>query len=138
VILGVVAGCWFGVVSVLIEAVSSIWERAGLAGFGRTAGLVPLIAVIVLAVGAYLLVQLGFQLGPLEASFPPNLILDPVVAVVLGAALLGEHVRLASGRSLGYLVCLALVGWAAVRLAGPNPHQLEFDHRSGPSSLPAG
>jgi hypothetical protein len=138
VTFGAVAGCWFGVVSVLIEAVSSIWERAGLAGFGRAAGLVPLIGVIVLAVGAYLLVQIGFQLGPLEASFPPNLILDPVVAVVLGAALLGEHVRLGSGRSLGYLVCVGLVGWAAFRLAGPAPHDLELGHRSGPSSLSAG
>ena len=130
VTFGVVAGCWFGVVSVLIEAVSSVWQRAGLAGFGRWIGLVPLVAVLVLAVGAYLLVQIGFQLGPLGASFPANLILDPVVAVVLGAALLGEHVALGSGRLLGYLGCLALVGWAAVRLAGPAPH----DPRTGPRS----
>jgi hypothetical protein len=138
VTFGVVAGCWFGVVSVLIEAVSSVWQRAGLAGFGRAAGLAPLVAVLVLAVGAYLLVQVGFQLGPLGASFPPNLILDPVVAVVLGAALLGEHVRLGSGRLLGYLVCVALVGWAAVRLAAPAPHDLEVQGRSGSRSLPAG
>ncbi len=121
VAFGVVAGCWFGVVSVLIEAVSSVWEGAGLAGFGRAAGLVPLVAVVVLAAGGYLLVQVGFQLGPLGASFPANLILDPVVAVVLGAALLGEHVRLGPGRLLGYLVCVALLAWPAVRLAAPSP-----------------
>jgi hypothetical protein len=138
VTFGVVAGCWFGVVSVLIEAVSSVWEGAGLAGFGRLAGLVPLVAAVALAVGAYLLVQIGFQLGPLGASFPANLILDPVVAVVLGAALLGEHVRLGSGRLLGYLVCVALVGWAAVRLAAPAPHDLQTERRAGTPSLPTG
>ncbi|MBV9823115.1 MAG: hypothetical protein JO144_12825, partial [Actinobacteria bacterium] len=80
----------------------------------------------------YLLVQVGFQLGPLGASFPANLILDPVVAVVLGAALLGEHVRLGPGRLLGYLVCVALVGWAAVRLAGPVAGERSAAGRSQP------
>ncbi|MGI8667765.1 MAG: DMT family transporter [Jatrophihabitans sp.] len=119
VTFGVVAGCWFGVVSVLIEAVSTVFADDGVAGFGHLAGLVPLLAVLVLALGGYLLVQIGFQLGPLGASFPPNLILDPVVAVVLGAALLGERVPLGPLHLLGYLVCVALIGWAAVRLAEP-------------------
>ncbi|MBV9822820.1 MAG: hypothetical protein JO144_11325, partial [Actinobacteria bacterium] len=59
---GVVAGCWFGVVGVLVEAVSSVWQRAGLAGFGHAEGLVPLVAAVLLAGAAYLLVQVGFQL----------------------------------------------------------------------------
>jgi hypothetical protein len=119
VTFGVVAGCWFGVVSVLIEAVSKVLSDDGLAGFTGAEGLVPLIAVVVLAVGGYLLVQIGFQLGPLGASFPPNLVLDPVVAVVLGAALLGERVPLGPWRVVGYLLCIGLIGWAAVRLAEP-------------------
>ena len=119
VVFGVVAGCWFGVVSVLIEAVSSVWQHRGLAGLGRPDGLVPLTAVLTLAVAAYLLVQAGFQLGPLGASFPPNLILDPVVAVALGAALLGERVPLGPLEVAGYLLCLLVLGWAAVRLAEP-------------------
>ena len=118
---GTVAGCWFGLVSVLIEAVSSVWEDRGLAGFGHAAGVVPLIAVVVLAVGGYLLVQVGFQLGPLGASFPPSLIMDPVLAVALGAALLGERVPLGPGHVVGYLACVLLVGWAALRLANADP-----------------
>ena len=118
---GTVAGCWFGLVSVLIEAVSSVWEDQGLSGFGRAGGFVPLIAVVLLAVGGYLLVQVGFQLGPLGASFPPSLIMDPVVAVVLGAALLSERVPLGSGHVAGYLACVLLVGWAALRLANADP-----------------
>jgi hypothetical protein len=119
VVFGVVAGCWFGVVSVLIEAVSSVWESDGAEGFGDPRGLVPLAGVVVLAVGGYLLVQIGFQLGPLGASFPANLVLDPVVAVVLGAVLLGERVPLGGVKVIGYLTCLAAVTWAAVRLANP-------------------
>ena len=117
---GAVAGCWFGVVSVLIEAVSKVFSDRGVAGFGHPQGFVPLIGVVVLAVVGYLLVQIGFQLGPLGASFPPNLVLDPIVAVALGAALLGERVPLDPLRVLGYLVCVGLIGWAAIRLAEPD------------------
>ncbi|UQX88902.1 DMT family transporter [Jatrophihabitans telluris] len=116
---GVVAGCWFGVVSVLVEAVSVVWIAEGLEGFGDPRGLIPLVAVVVLGGGGYLLVQVGFQLGPLAASFPANLILDPVVAVVLGAVLLGEQIPLGGVKGLGYLACLAAVSWGAVRLARP-------------------
>jgi hypothetical protein len=119
VVFGTVAGAWFGVVSVLIEAVSSVWEDDGIRGFQRPEGLVPLASVVVLAVVGYLLVQVGFQLGHLGASFPPNLVGDPVVAVVLGAALLGEAVPLGPAHLLGYAVCIAVVGFAAVRLADP-------------------
>jgi hypothetical protein len=117
IVFGVVAGSWFGVVSVLIEAVTKVWGSEGLDGFDGATGLVPLVGVIALSVAAYLLVQIGFQLGPLGASFPPNLILNPVVAVVLGALLLGEHVSLSGVRIPGYLACLAVAAWATVRLA---------------------
>jgi hypothetical protein len=116
---GVVAGCWFGLVSVLIEAVSRVFDRHGVAGFGQPAGWVPLAGVVVLGVVGFLLVQIGFQLGPLGASYPPNLILDPVTAVVLGALLLGEHVPTGPVKLAGYLLCLVVVGWASVRLADP-------------------
>lgn len=116
---GAVAGCWFGVVSVLIEAVSRVLSDKGVAGFGRPEGWVPLLGVVVLAAVGYLLVQVGFQLGPLGASYPPNLVLDPIVAVALGAAVLGERVPLDPARVLGYLIGTALIAWAAVRLAAP-------------------
>ncbi|MCW2523190.1 MAG: hypothetical protein JWO63_1525, partial [Frankiales bacterium] len=119
VVIGVVAGCWFGLVSVLIEAVSAVWEAEGLEGFSDTRGVVPLAAVVVMAVGGYLLVQIGFQIGPLGASLPANLILDPVVAVVLGAALLNEHVPLGGLKIIGYAGCLGVLAWAAIRLAQP-------------------
>jgi hypothetical protein len=42
-----------------------------------------------------------------------------VVAVVLGAVLLGERVPVGPVALAGYLICLLMVGWAAVRLADP-------------------
>ena len=132
VAFGVVAGCWFGVVSVLIEAVSSVWESEGVEGFGDARGLVPLAGLVVLAVVGYLIVQVGFQLGHLGASFPANLVLDPVVAVVLGAVLLGERVPLGGLKVLGYLLCLAAVAFAAIRLANP-PAAVRSGNGSGSS-----
>lgn len=130
VVFGVVAGCWFGVVSVLVEAVSAVWRVEGLGGFDDPRGIVPLAGVVVLGGGGYLIVQVGFQLGPLGASFPANLILDPVVAVVLGALLLGEHVPLGGAKAVGYLACVAVVTLGAVRLAQiqwePGGHQPEL------------
>src|SRR6185312_11670425 len=123
---GAVAGCWFGLVSVLIEAVSRVFDRHGVAGFSQPAGWIPLAGVVVLGVVGFLLVQIGFQLGPLGASYPPNLVLDPVTAVVLGALLLGEHVPTGPVALAGYLLCLLVIGWAAIRLADP----------SGPTCLP--
>lgn len=120
---GAVAGCWFGVVSVLVEAVSKVFSVRGIAGFEHAEGYVPLIGVVVLAVVGYLLVQIGFQLGPLGASYPPNLVLDPIVAVALGAVLLDERVPLGPFRVLGYLVCIGLIGWSAVRLADPEHNE---------------
>ena len=119
VVVGAVAGCWFGVVSVLVEAVAVVWHAEGLEGFVDARGLAALLGIAVLGAGGYLLVQFGFQIGPLAASFAINLVLDPVVAVVLGAAVLDEHVALGGLRILGYACCAVAVGWAAFRLAEP-------------------
>jgi hypothetical protein len=125
-VFGVVAGAWFGFVSVLIEAVSHVFERHGIAGFAAVQGWLPLAAAALLAVGGYLLVQFGFQLGPIGASFPANLICDPVVAVVLGAALLHERLPFDPVLGVGYVICLIALIYGAIRLANP-------DDSSGPS-----
>ncbi|MCW2540259.1 MAG: hypothetical protein JWN95_1984 [Frankiales bacterium] len=118
-VFGAVAGCWFGFVSVLIEAVSHIFETRGIAGFAAVHGWLPLAAAVLFALGGYLLVQFGFQLGPIGASFPANLICDPVVAVVLGAVLLHERLPVDPILGLGYLICLLALIYGAIRLANP-------------------
>ncbi|GAA4172280.1 DMT family transporter [Gryllotalpicola koreensis] len=117
-VFGGVAGCWFGLVAVLIDACAATWARAGITGFAGPDGLVPLIALIVLGGLSIALTQLAFRAGPLAAAFPANLAADPVIAVALGALLVHEIVPVTAGHLLGYAAALAAVVYGAVLLAG--------------------
>jgi hypothetical protein len=114
-----VSGAWFGVEAVLVNAVATAWRHAGLHAFERAAGLVPLAGLVVLGLGAFALTQVAFGLGSLGASFPAMLVTDPLVAVLLGALLLGEGIRSGPTAVVGYVAALAVVGFATVRLASP-------------------
>lgn len=128
-VYGGVAGAWFGLVGVLLDAATTTWRERGLHGFTHPAGFVPLIGVLLIGGLSVVLTQVSFQVGTLGASFPANLAAAPVVAVVLGAVLLREHVPVSVPIVAGYLACLLAVVIGAIRLADP-PH-----HRSpGPSA----
>jgi hypothetical protein len=77
-----------------------------------------------IAVGAVsiVLTQVALQIGELGASFPASLSADPVIAVVLGAALLGETVPTAPLQVLAYATCLAAIVAGAIRLARAADH----------------
>ena len=64
------------------------------------------------------LTQVSFQIGELGASFPANEAAAPVVAVILGGALLHEHVPLSPVLVVAYGGCLLVVVAGLVRLAG--------------------
>jgi hypothetical protein len=118
-IYGGVAGAWFGLVGVLLDASATAWRAHGIDAFGHADGLVPLIGLVVLGGLSIALTQLALQIGELSASFPANLSADPVVAVALGAALLHENVPAAPGQLVAYAACLAAVVVGAIRLARP-------------------
>lgn len=120
-VYGGVAGGWFGLVGVLLNAAATVWRDRGAAGFGHAAGLVPLIGLLVIGGVGITLTQISFQVGALGASFPANKAADPVVAVVLGAALLREHVPAGPAYVLGYLACLAVIVAGTITLANPRP-----------------
>jgi drug/metabolite transporter (DMT)-like permease len=85
-------------------------------------GLVPLLTawetygLVVMALGGTLLQQSAFQAGGLAASLPVITVGEPVVAAVLGTAVLGEHVRVAgAGWSLiGVLVVVLAAATVAL------------------------
>jgi drug/metabolite transporter (DMT)-like permease len=118
-VYGGVAGGWFGLVGVLLNAAATIWRDRGAAGFAHAEGLVPLIGVLVIGGVGITLTQISFQVGALGASFPANKATDPVVAVVLGAALLHEHVPAGPAYVVGYLACLAVIVAGTITLANP-------------------
>jgi drug/metabolite transporter (DMT)-like permease len=114
---GAVAGAWFGLVGVLLDAVATGWQRSGPAGLTHPAGWVPLACLVLVGAAGMVLTQVSFQVGDLAASFPANEATAPVVAVVLGAALLHERLPLSAGHLAAYLVCVGVVGLGAVQLA---------------------
>jgi drug/metabolite transporter (DMT)-like permease len=132
-VYGAIAGSWFGLVGVLLDAAATTWRHRGLEGFTRPEGLVPLIGLLVVGALSITLTQISFQVGTLGASFPANLAAGPVVAVVLGAVLLREHVPHSWPVIIGYIACLIAVVIGAIRLAAQPAHA----HSPPAAQLPA-
>jgi hypothetical protein len=121
-VYGAVAGAWFGLVAVLMDATATAWRFGRLGAFAHPAGLVPLIGLIVLGAASLALTQLAFQIGALGASLPANLAADPVVAVVLGALVLHENLPMAPLELVAYALCFAAILYGAISLAArPTP-----------------
>lgn len=114
---GAVAGGWFGLVGVLLDATSSTWAAGGAEALLHPDGWVPLAGLVVTGAVAVILTQVSFQVGPLRASYPANESAAPVVAVVLGAVLLREAVPASAPALLAYLGCLVAIVAGTIRLA---------------------
>jgi drug/metabolite transporter (DMT)-like permease len=116
-VYGAVAGAWFGLVGVLLDAVATTWQRSGVDELTHPSGWVPLVCLLLVGAAALVLTQVSFQVGSLAASFPANEATAPVVAVVLGSALLHERLPLSPGHVAAYLVCVLVVAAGAAQLA---------------------
>ncbi|MGH3492850.1 MAG: DMT family transporter [Sciscionella sp.] len=88
-LLGAAAGVCFGTVAVLVKAVSAVFP-SGILGVLSTW---QTYAVLVLGPVSFVLLQHVLASGRLVASQPPMTLANPLVAMVWGVALLGEHVR---------------------------------------------
>lgn len=87
VLLAVAVGVLFGVVAVLTKLVMHVLTHEGVAAVLTT----PVLYLLVLiGVVATLLQQSAFHAGSLQTSVPTMLVLEPVIAVLLGAIVLGE------------------------------------------------
>ena len=119
VTLSAVSGVWFGVEAVLVNSLATSFAHHSWAAFGRAEGLVPLVGAAVVGISGFALSQVAFRSGNLAASFPAMLVIDPLVAVLLGAALLRESVRASPAAAVGYFLCLIAISLATLRLARP-------------------
>lgn len=88
VLLAVAVGVMFGVVAVLTKLVMHLLTNEGL---GAVLSTPVLYLLVVLGVVAMLLQQSAFHAGSLQTSVPTMLVLEPMIAVLLGAVVLGEH-----------------------------------------------
>ncbi len=116
-VFGAVAGAAFGLVGVLLDAVSVTWQASGWETFTAAPGLVPLLGLAVVGAFAIVLTQVSFQVGALSASFPANEAAAPVVGVVLGAWLLSEEIPWSAPAAAAYALCFAVMLAGTVWLA---------------------
>jgi EamA domain-containing membrane protein RarD len=112
VLLAVAVGVLFGVVAVLTKLVMHLLTHEGL----RTVLTTPVLyLLVVIGVLATFLQQSAFHAGSLQTSVPTMLVLEPVVAVVLGSVVLGEHLDVS--RLDAVLIATSAVAMAAATIA---------------------
>jgi drug/metabolite transporter (DMT)-like permease len=111
-LLATAVGVLFGVVAVLTKIVMNTVAEGAPARL-----LTSPVAYVLALVGvvATLLQQSAFHAGSLRASVPAMLVLEPVVAVLLGQIVLGEH--LAVNPPTGVVLGIALAVMAAATIA---------------------
>jgi drug/metabolite transporter (DMT)-like permease len=126
VLFAVAVGVLFGAVAVITKINMHILDERGLLNLLGTPA--PY-ALVVLGVVATLLQQSAFHAGALHTSVPTMLILEPVVAVLLGAALLGEELDDA-GPLEAIALTIAVVAMTAATVAlgrGEGAYEAELE-----------
>jgi drug/metabolite transporter (DMT)-like permease len=113
VLLAVSVGVLFGAVAVVTRVVMHVADERGLLRLLATPA--PY-ALVVLGVFATLLQQSAFHAGALQTSVPTMLVLEPVVAVFLGALLLGEGLQAGRYEAIALTVAIAAMTAATVAL----------------------
>ena len=113
VLLAVSVGVLFGVVAVITKIVMHLADERGLLALLATPA--PY-ALVVLGIFATLLQQSAFHAGALQTSVPTMLVLEPVVAVLLGALVLGEELEAGRYEAIALTIALAAMTAATVAL----------------------
>jgi threonine/homoserine efflux transporter RhtA len=73
-------------------------------------------ALIATAVAATLLQQSAFHAGSLKASVPAMLVLEPLVAVLLGQVILGEHLTVSKSSAVALAIATGAMAVATIAL----------------------
>ncbi|WP_203471343.1 DMT family transporter [Mycolicibacterium chubuense] len=113
VMLAVAVGVLFGVVAVLTKLVMHVLVHEG-AGAVLTTPVLYLLAM--LGVVATLLQQSAFHAGSLQTSVPTMLVLEPLIAVLLGAVVLGEHLDVSRWDAVAIAIATAAMAAGTIAL----------------------
>jgi drug/metabolite transporter (DMT)-like permease len=125
VLLAAAVGVLFGVVAVVTKIVMHLLGERGVLGLLSTPALY---ALVILAVVATLLQQSAFHAGALQTSVPTMLILEPVVAVCLGAILLGEALDVSGYEAVALVATVAAMIVASFSLGrGEGAYEAELE-----------
>ena len=113
VLLAVAVGVLFGVVAMLTKLLMHLLTHDGI----RAVLITPVPYLLaVLGVVAVLLQQSAFHAGSLQTSVPTMLVLEPVIAVVLGSVVLGEHMTVNGVKAVAITVALVAMASATIAL----------------------
>jgi drug/metabolite transporter (DMT)-like permease len=127
VLVAVAVGVLFGVDAVLTKLVMyELAEEGALAVLTLPA----LYLLAALGVCAMLLQQSAFHAGALQTSVPTMLVLEPVVAVLLGALVLNEHLTVSGYETVALPITVAAMAAATIALGrdeGAYEEQLEAE-----------
>lgn len=113
ILLATGVGVLFGVVAVLTKIVMQFVTEGSLLKLLASPVLYVLIAA---AVSATLLQQSAFHAGSLQTSVPAMLVLEPMVAVMLGQVVLGEHLEVSSRGAVALGAAVAAMTAATIAL----------------------
>lgn len=113
VLLAVAVGFLFGVVAM---ATKIVMHMADDRGFGVLATPGPY-SLVALGIVAMFLQQSAFHAGALQTSVPTMLVLEPVVAILLGAVVLGEQLDAGRFEAIALAIAVAAMTVATVALA---------------------
>jgi drug/metabolite transporter (DMT)-like permease len=113
VLLAVAVGVLFGVIAVLTKLVMHVLTHDGVRALLTT----PVLYLLaLLGIVAVFLQQSAFHAGSLQTSVPTMLVLEPVIAVVLGAVVLGEHLDVSGLDAAVITIAIAAMSAATVAL----------------------
>ena len=125
VLFAAAVGVLFGVVAVVTKLVIHLLEQRGALGLLSTPAPYALVALGVIAT---LLQQSAFHAGALQTSVPTMLVLEPVVAVCLGAVLLGEELDVGGFELIAVVIAVAAMMAATFSLGrGEGAYEAELE-----------
>ena len=135
VLLAVAVGVLFGVVAMLTKLLMHLLIYDGLRAMLFTP--VPYLLAL-LGIVAVFLQQSAFHAGSLQTSVPTMLVLEPVIAVVLGAVVLGETMTVNGVKAVAITAAIVAMAAATVALGreeGALEEELEaaMGRRTGPA-----
>lgn len=134
-LLGVAVAILLGMIAVLTKICTHRFAVGGWHGLLT----VPAPYILVgLAVAVTVVQNSAFHAGALQASVPIMLVGEPVVAVLLGVAVLGEHLAVGGSTALALVVAVSAMAASAVALSRSQAIEVESQPGRQPSLAGAG
>ncbi|ORB69231.1 DMT family transporter [Mycobacterium scrofulaceum] len=129
-LLGVAVAVLLGMIAVLTKICT---HRFAVGGWHALLSVPAPYLLVALAVAATLVQNSAFHAGALQASVPIMLVGEPVVAVALGIAVLGEHLAVRGATTLELAVAVWAMAAAAVALSRSQAIEVGNQRQSAPA-----